>query len=197
MGIRVCKFYNQLKPRGPSTTCGSRLSARRMTRFKPAGKQRGSQGSRPVEAESRLPRGSCNEMSKAVSEMLLTANNLLQAAHQLLQQGPGVQGSRVEGAQVKKVDRVSVSCQTDADEEILEEEVGCVGAASQTSFEPEEAEISGAIWIVSKLKAQLEEEMVAHNDSFGYESHLSSLEDEENNADISSESDVLSLTTSS
>ena len=98
---------------------------------------------------------------------------------------------------MKKVDRISVYCQTNIDEEILEEEVGCVSAACQTSFEPEETEVSGASWDVAQLKAQLEEEMVAHNDSSGYESNLSSLEDEEGNDDISSESGVLSLMSSS
>ena len=101
------------------------------------------------------------------------------------------------GAQAKKVNRVSVACQTDNGVEILEEEVGRVGAACQTSFEPRETEDSGAIWVVAQLKAQLEEEVEAHDDSSGYESNLSSLEEEENNDDISGESDVLPLTTSS
>ena len=67
MGIVVCKFYNQLKPRGPSTMCGASLSAKRMTRFEPAGQPRGSQGSCSVEAESRLPRGSCGTMPETAS----------------------------------------------------------------------------------------------------------------------------------
>ena len=98
---------------------------------------------------------------------------------------------------MKKVDRISVSCQTNIDEEILEEEVGRVSTACQASFEPEGIEDSGAIWVVAQLKALLEEEMVTHNDSSGYESNLSSLEDEENDDDISSKSNVLSVTTSS
>ena len=147
--------------------CGSGLYVKRSSRIKSAGKPRGPQVSHSVEAESRLSWGSCEETSKAVSEMLLTANNLLQAAHQLLRQGLGVQGSRVGGAQVKKVDRVSVSCQTNANEEILEEEVGRVDAACRASFEPEEPEDSGAIRVVTRLKALLEEEIVAHNDSSG------------------------------
>ena len=98
---------------------------------------------------------------------------------------------------MKKVDRVSVSCQTEVDEEILEEEVARISVACQTSLKPEEPEDSGAIWVVTRLKALLEEEMAAHNDSSGYESNLSSLEDEENNDDISSKSDVMSLTTGS
>ena len=92
-GITVCKFYNQLKLRRSSAMCGSRLSVKRSSRIESAGKPRGPQGSHPVEAESRLSRGSSDETYKAVSEMLSTANSLLQAAHQLLQQGPGVQGS--------------------------------------------------------------------------------------------------------
>ena len=91
-----------------------------------------------MEPKSRLPRGSCGTTPEAVSEMLKTAQNLIQMAHQLLQQGPEVQGSRVEGAQVK-----------------VEERVVCVSVSCQTEFEPAETEASGASWGVAQLKAQL------------------------------------------
>ena len=137
MGVHVCKFYNQLKPQGPSTTCGSCLSARRMRRFEPARKPRGSQGSRPVEAESRLPRGSCEVTPETASEMLRTANQLLQVALQLLQQGPAVQGRRVESAKVG-VNCVSVACQTDG-----------VDKKPEDSVESEETAVPGASWGVA------------------------------------------------
>ena len=92
--------------------------------------------------------------------MLKTAQNLIQVAHQLLQQGPEVQGSQVEGAQMKKVGRACVACQSDDEkEESLEEKVGCVSVSCQTEFETEDTEVSAASWGVAQLKAKLEEEI--------------------------------------
>ena len=85
------EFESEHKPRGPSTsTCGASLTARRMTRFEPASKPRGSQGGCPVEPESRLLMGSCEITPETASEMLRTTNQLLQVVLQLLQQGPEV-----------------------------------------------------------------------------------------------------------
>ena len=87
--------------------------------------------------------------------MLRTANQLLQVALQLLQQGQHVQGRRVESAKVG-VDCVSVACQTDdVDEE------------PEDSVESEETAVSGASWGVAQLKALLQEEMDPRNDSPG------------------------------
>ena len=223
------------KPRSPSTTtCDSRLSARmrtgfepavktcgslwgsisswsptakRMTRFKPASKSRGSQGGCPVEPESRLPRGSSEISPETASEMLRTTNQLLQVVLQLLQRGPEVQGSRVKGAQVKKVGRANVACRTKSEEE-EPEEVGCVSVACQTDaekrsvacqteLESEETEVSGASWGFAQLKAQLEEVMVTLNNSSGYGTDLSSsLDDEESCDDTSSKSGVELFTSS-
>ena len=136
-----------------------------------------------MENESRLPRGSSNVTSETASEMLRTANQLLQVALQLLQQGQHVQGVESKDAQVEV--------------EKEEPEVSCVSVACQTELEPEGTTVSGASWGVAQLKALLEEEMVAHNDSSGYGSDLSSsLDEEESNDDISSESGV-DLSTSS
>ena len=84
----------------------------------------------------------------------------------------------------------------DEKEKGLEEKVGCVSNSCLTQFETEDIEVSAASWDIAQLKARLEEEMVAHDDSSGYESNLSSLDDEENDDDILSESGVLCLTTS-
>ena len=80
--------------------------AKRMTKFEPADKSRGSQGAGPVEPKTGLPRGSCEISPETVAEMLRTSNQLLQAVLQLLQRGPEFQGSREEGEQVKRVKRV-------------------------------------------------------------------------------------------
>ena len=74
-------------------TCGSLWgtvsswspTAKRMTKFEPASKSRGSQGGCPVEPESRLLRGSCEISPETASEMLRTRNQLLQVVLQLLQ----------------------------------------------------------------------------------------------------------------
>ena len=133
-----------------------------------------------MEAESRLPRGSCEVTPETASEMLRAAYQLLQVTHQLLQQGQLVQGSRVEGA-VKKVDRVTVACQTVPDNE-NPEGAGCVSVACQTELEPEDTDVSEASWGVARLKARLEEEIEAHNDSSGYGSDVFFLYEEGNGA---------------
>ena len=76
---------------------------------------------------------------------------------------------------MKKVDRVTVACQTE--------------------LEPEKTEVSEASWGVAQLKAKLEQEMEAHNNSSGYGSDIS-LDDEESLKDTSSDSGVELFTSS-
>ena len=113
--------------------------------------------------------------------MLRAAHQLLQMAHLLLQQGEQGQGSRVEEVKAK-VGKFSVACQTDYDEEESAELARTAATdasrniACQTELEPEEME--------------------AHNDSSGYGSDVSSLDEEESRDDTSSESGVPFLTSS-
>ena len=74
-------------------------------------------------------------------------------AHLLLQQGQQVQGVKSKDAQVK-VGKVSIACQTDDENE-----------EPEVSTEREEFDVSEASWGVAQLKAKLEQEKEAHNDS--------------------------------
>ena len=80
--------------------------AKRMTKFEPADKSRGSQGAGHVEPKTGLPSGSCNISPETVAEMLRTSNQLLQAVLQLLQRGPESQEVRGEEKQGEKIECV-------------------------------------------------------------------------------------------
>ena len=67
--------------------------AKRMSKFEPADKSRGSQGAGPVESKPEPPRGSSDASPESVAGILRTSNQLLQAVLQLLQKGPESQGS--------------------------------------------------------------------------------------------------------
>ena len=163
--------------------------AKRMTKFEPADKSRGSQGAGPVESKTGLPRGTCEVSPETVAEMLRTSNQLLQAVLQLLQKGPKFQRSQSEEKQVKKAERVKervdtacVACQTDPEKRSVACQAEIVCAEEESWGRPQSYPL-------------FEDVMAGLCSSSGCGTDLSSvLDEEENRDDSSSESGNESLT---